>query len=65
MALPQTIKMYEGITLKSTAEIDDGMKTIEEVVSHTEGTFDALRMMRAIHMFEPTKVSFIEKEDDA
>lgn len=61
LAYPETFKQYEDDALKRSIEVKDGLKTAEEVIDQVETTFDAIRIKRIIHMFEPNKITFKEK----
>ncbi len=64
IALPQTFKVTENNRLISQSEVPDGHQTCKEIAEHTEGVFGALSVLKAIHLFEATKVQFIEKEKE-
>jgi len=61
IALPQEIKQFKDDKLIGSATTSEGMKKVEEIVKHTEDPFDAIRLLRVINMFEPTKITFEEK----
>ncbi len=64
ISLPNRFTLKKGDQLVQASDVPDGHKTISEILNHTCDPFEAIRIQKAIHLFQADRVHFIEGEED-
>jgi len=58
LAFPMTMALYDGVRLMGQRKIDCHVQAFSEVIDSMHGdVFEKNRMLRAIHLFEPEKIT--------